>query len=175
MASVYYAVVGDIGGTNSRFQLYSINKSDAKPVKGRRAPGTVLYEEEFSNEKFAKQGKVFTDVFRTFISRANHTDKPIHVASIAVAGPVHENAVIFTNNGWKINGDQLKSELGIVGEVRLMNDFVGNGYGLLTLDFGAGRGDRAHEEKDIRILQDVPRTPGAPIACIGESNLEIKC
>lgn len=44
MLDVYYAVVGDIGGTNSRFQLYSILKSDAKPVKGKRAAGTVLYE-----------------------------------------------------------------------------------------------------------------------------------
>ena len=39
----------------------------------------------------------------------------------------------------------------------LMNDFVANGYGLLTLDFGAGRGSRSGEPQDVRILQDAPR------------------
>mmetsp|Transcript_150 Transcript_150/g.182 ORF Transcript_150/g.182 Transcript_150/m.182 type:complete len:487 (+) Transcript_150:90-1550(+) len=164
---MYFAIVADIGGTNSRFQLYSISASEAVPVKGSRAKGTLIYEEEFSNEKFVLQNKTFADVFRTFITNSNHVGQPIHVASIAVAGPVHNNKVTFTNNGWSIDGATLREEMGIVGEVQLMNDFVANGYGLLTLDFGAGRGTRSDEEQDIRILQDVPRVPGAPIACVG--------
>ena len=48
-----------------------------------------------------------------------------------------------------------------------MNDFVANGYGLLTLDFGAGRGSRSHEPEDVRVIQDARRVPGAPMACVG--------
>ena len=41
--------------------------------------------------------------------------------------------------------------------VRLVNDFVANGYGLLTLD----------HEKECVCLQRAPHVAGAPIACIG--------
>lgn len=40
-----------------------------------------------------------------------------------------------------------------------MNDFVANGYGILTLD--------RKDENDVVVLQDVEPVVGAPIACIG--------
>ncbi|RHY33645.1 hypothetical protein DYB32_001477 [Aphanomyces invadans] len=63
----------------------------------------------------------------------------------------------FTNIafGWSINGDNLQRELGIP-NVKLINDFVAMGYGLLTL--------REHE---FLALNDVPREADAPIATIG--------
>ena len=51
----------------------------------------------------------------------------------AVAGPVESNRVVFTNRNWVIDGADLEKTLGIQ-RVRLVNDFVGAGYGLLTLD-----------------------------------------
>ena len=41
--------------------------------------------------------------------------------------------------------------------MRLINDFVANGYGLLTLD----------ESKECVTLQAAPKIAGAPIACVG--------
>jgi len=81
------------------------------------------------------------------------------VASLAVAGPVDNNRVVFTNNNWTIDGTAIAREFGI-GEVMLMNDFVANGYGLLTLDLSPG-------SKDVKLLQDAPKVPGAPMACVG--------
>ena len=79
----------------------------------------------------------------------------------------------FTNNGWSIDGNDLSRQMNI-GQVMLMNDFVANGYGLLTLDEGAGHGAREGEPQDVRILQQGcgtvgrgGRVLGAPIACIG--------
>jgi glucokinase len=40
-----------------------------------------------------------------------------------------------------------------------MNDFVANGYGLLTLNHS--------DANDVLVLQDVPPIFGAPLACIG--------
>jgi glucokinase len=44
-------------------------------------------------------------------------------------------------------------------QVVLMNDFVANGYGLLTLNHS--------DANDVLVLQDVPPIFGAPLACIG--------
>ena len=53
-------------------------------------------------------------------------------ACIAVAGPVKDDRVTFTNLGWVICGRTIESEFGIP-TVKLINDFVAVGYGLLTL------------------------------------------
>ncbi len=44
-------------------------------------------------------------------------------------------------------------------KVQLINDFVALGYGLLTVD--------RKNSKEVRVLQDAPVQPGAPIATIG--------
>jgi glucokinase len=55
-------------------------------------------------------------------------------ACFAVAGPVKDNVVRFTNRAsWSIDGDLIAEELGIE-KVLLINDFLAVGYGLLTLD-----------------------------------------
>ena len=81
---------------------------------------------------------------------------PPSAACLAVAGPVERNAVSFTNRDWVIDGGALERRFGI-GKVRLVNDFVANGYGLLTLD----------EAKECVTLQAAPKVAGAPMACVG--------
>ena len=171
-------LVADCGGTNSRLQLWKV-KQGAKAVAGKRAPGDLLHEQEYSNESYSKAGKTFVDIYRDFLQAAKATGKAaeggtVSVASIAVAGPVEANAVNFTNNALRIDGNALARETGI-GRVTLMNDFVANGYGLLTLDEDAGHGARAgKEDQDVRVLQKgsgsvgrAGRTLGAPIMCVG--------
>ena len=63
----------------------------------------------------------------------------------------------FTNrDNWEIDGDRIATEF-LIKRVLLVNDFVALGYGLLTLD----------EATECLCLQDAPRQPNAPIACIG--------
>jgi len=67
--------------------------------------------------------------------------------------------VEFTNRDWSIDGNAVEADMGIA-SVRLVNDFVANGYGLLTLDEGPG-------SEEVVVLQDAPRVKRGVIACIG--------
>lgn len=88
---------------------------------------------------------------------AKTNDKLPVVGCFAVAGPVQENKVKFTNRGeWTIDGDEIAKTLGIR-KISLVNDFLAVGYGLLTLD----------EEKECIVLQAGKKNKNAPIACIG--------
>jgi len=160
MTQSFSVVVADCGGTNSRLQLYAVAPEQALslPPRRSRAPGTLVYEAEFQNQVYIKVGKTFTHIFQDFLTAANHADKCVTVASIAVAGPVSNNAVEFTNNGWSISGKALEKTFGIA-RVFLMNDFVANGYGLLTLD--------EKKPEELRVIQHAEAVPGAPIACLG--------
>ena len=167
-----FILVADCGGTNSRLQLWKVDEN-TDAVAGHRAPGTLIHEAEYANETYAKKGKTFVHIYGEFLEAATHGTTSVAVASIAVAGPVEDNRVNFTNNGWSIDGNDLSRQMNI-GQVMLMNDFVANGYGLLTLDEGAGHGAREGEPQDVRILQQGcgtvgrgGRVLGAPIACIG--------
>mmetsp|Transcript_75069 Transcript_75069/g.150907 ORF Transcript_75069/g.150907 Transcript_75069/m.150907 type:complete len:476 (-) Transcript_75069:27-1454(-) len=163
----FLAIVADCGGTNTRLQLYSIESNQLLTlVSNKKAPGKLLFEKEYANEAYLAAKKTFTHIYLEFMKSSHHASSKVHVMSIGVAGPVNSNRVVFTNNGWTIDGTSLESELKI-NRVTLMNDFVANGYGLLTLDFGAGRGLRASEPEDVRVIQDAPRVPGAPMACVG--------
>ena len=78
-------------------------------------------------------------------------------ACFAVAGPVQNRRVIFTNlNDWVIDADEVSRTLGIR-KVSLVNDFVAVGYGLLTLN----------EEKECIQLQGGNKDLSAPIAAVG--------
>lgn len=156
--------IADCGGTNSRMQLYSVRDSDLDTVLGRGkcAPGTLLYEHEFLNHQYTDVGRPWTDIYDDFIKRAEEATgracTRVEAMALAVAGPVENNAVEFTNVSptWSIDGNALAAKLGIR-HVKLMNDFVANGYGLLTLN----------EAVDCRVLQAAPKVEGAPIACVG--------
>lgn len=74
-----------------------------------------------------------------------------------MAGPVKNNRVIFTNlNNWVIDGAEVSYFLNIK-TVRLINDFVAVGYGILTVN----------ESTECIQLQGGPKDPSAPIAAIG--------
>jgi len=148
--NIYHFLSGDIGGTNSRFQLFEVQGTEGKAEYGKKPPGVLRFENRYMNENFAS----FVHVVKQFLSDAHCQQLPT-TACFAVAGPVDSNSVSFTNRGWTIYGDQLATELGIK-KVVLINDFVANGYGLLTLG-----------KQHLHVLQDVPPKAGQPIACIG--------
>ncbi len=97
------------------------------------APGTLLFHRKYQNHEFP----TFDTLLQRFLDdtklEANITTVPIS-ACFAVAGPVAKNKVQFTNReSWVIDGDKISNAFGIK-RVRLVNDFVANGYGLLCLD-----------------------------------------
>lgn len=149
-------LVGDVGGTNTRLIMYQIRRDDpqlGRPLmSGRKAPGLLLKQEKYLNQEY----RSFVEVVTQFLQEL-HLQKPPLTACFAVAGPVKDNAVTFTNRSdWSLDGSRLEAMLGIA-KVTLCNDFLAVGYGLLTLE----------EDTECEVLLHAPKKPGAPIACIG--------
>ncbi|KAF6004084.1 hypothetical protein F1559_001305 [Cyanidiococcus yangmingshanensis] len=76
---------------------------------------------------------------------------------LAVAGPVVGDRVSFTNRQqWILDASELRDAFQI-DRVRFLNDFVSNGYGLLTLN----------ESEECFVLQRGEPSAGDPKACVG--------
>merc|ERR1719198_1038118 len=120
-------------------------------------PGELVFAKKYQNESHAS----FTEVCQLFLEEAKKSsgDPPVPAAvCLACAGGISDNTVDFTNvaKGWKIDGYQLQTTLGVP-KVRLINDFVAQGYGLLTLS----------AKEVIQLNPNAEAVPGAPIACVG--------
>jgi glucokinase len=142
----YYLLAGDIGGTNSRLSLYCSS-----------CQKTPLYENEYLNSQhITDASKTFeVEIFNHFLSECPiaWNDHTAIVACFAVAGPVNKNCVVMTNLGGhhtsakkvdptrmevKIDGNSIESSdhgfIRYIKKCKVVNDFVGQGYGLLDLD-----------------------------------------
>ena len=112
-------LAADIGGTNSRFSMFSIN--DGKPVY---KCGVVISsrEEEFSH----LLNKLFTcwPVEWTELARVSHV-------VVAAAGPVRDGRIEMTNADFAVEQDQIQSFFPDA-EVLLMNDFEAQAWACLS-------------------------------------------
>lgn len=101
------ALVGDIGGTNARFALADL---DATPPGLGEAVGLRVAD-------FARA----TDAIAAFLA-AQSLARPPLVAVIAVAGPVRNGAIDFTNSNWLLS----EADLLAFGcrRARLINDYA---------------------------------------------------
>src|SRR5271165_1809328 len=92
----FRALVGDIGGTNARLALAQF--LDGKPV--------ITEIREFSSPAYS-HGR---DIVRDYLSETALPPLP-QIAAIAVAGPITDGFVHFTNLGWALAENDLR-ELG---------------------------------------------------------------
>ena len=105
-------LIGDIGGTNARFALAdTLGFSQVETLKCA---------------DFASAGLAI----KAYLERAGAEDPA--VVCLAVAGPIVEGSVRFTNNDWSIAQDELGSEFGAA-RVRLLNDFEAVAYAIPVL------------------------------------------
>ncbi|PXF40717.1 Glucokinase [Gracilariopsis chorda] len=150
-------LAGDIGGTNARLVLYEAPDSQAELANYKSITShRVISQKYYKNNDFQS----FTEVLCTFLSIPSHAELKIHSCCFAVAGPVADNRINFTNReGWIINGNSIKEEFDI-DSVLLINDFVANGYGLLSLT-----------KQELTTLQkgkpSAPDMFSAPVALVG--------
>ncbi|KAL3785354.1 hypothetical protein HJC23_011037 [Cyclotella cryptica] len=164
-----FLVAGDIGGTNSRFALH---------LPGKKEPLlTHIYrnEEALQNSKSYHHAtlkpffeKCLAEVEQWMgLSEGEMKSKVQVVACLAVAGPVKaDNSVFMTNiaKGCRIDGNEIErcadGLLDLVVRCKLVNDFVGQGYGLLDLDL------------DEEVVELIPGSKDridklGPKACVG--------
>lgn len=125
-----HLLVGDIGGTNARLVLYEAPDE----ISGLRGNKEVVKHKAVSQHFYKNNDfESFTEVLLSFLSLPHNANIKIHSCCFAVAGPVANNEINFTNReGWIIDGFAIKEEFNI-DSVVLINDFVANGYGILSL------------------------------------------
>jgi glucokinase len=97
-------LVGDIGGTNSRFGLVAEGSVEVTRI------------EKLKNDDFGS----LEDVARAYLDRQGIDD--LAAAAVAVAGIVMEEDFLLTNRDWVVSRGKLKSRLGTQ-RLIILNDF----------------------------------------------------
>ena len=98
------ALVGDIGGTNSRFGLVEPGRTEVREIAVQK------------NDNFTS----LEDSIAAYVKAKGLTG--LAAASIAVAGPVDGDAAMLTNRGWHFTSESLRQAAG-ARKFRLLNDF----------------------------------------------------
>lgn len=161
----HYILAGDIGGTNSRLALYSTDSSSKDHL--------VLVK--YKNEVEISPGQSFEEaILGPFLRRCfedeairrrgSTTDNSSITACLACAGPVKKNVVIMTNmehlDSLPIDGAALVRSVPCLVHAKIVNDFVGMGYGALTLDYDT-------EVKELTPNSRAIMDPLGPKVCVG--------
>jgi len=146
-------LAADCGGTNTRLMLYIVDP--AEPILEKHAPpGRLLKEVKYPNVLYKSLDAIIQTFLRDECQCGTEIGIPV-VAVLAVAGVVANNTVRYTNLDWVVSGYELQRTLQIP-RVEVINDFVAQGYGALTLT-----------DDEVICANDAKPVAGAPIACIG--------
>jgi len=138
--------------------LYQVAPDE--PIERKKpAPGRLIFEKTYPNYTYTSMTAVVKDFFNDVAADAKSRSvavPPVPTAAcLAVAGVVTENQCRLTNLDWHIRGKELEEAFGIT-QVEIINDFVAQGYGLLTLG-----------PQELDQLNDATPREGAPVACVG--------
>lgn len=112
-----HALIADLGGTNARFALVSIHQYEPLEVR-------VLPCENYDN---------FFDAAADYIENCSISMDKIDAIVLAIAGPINQPVIQFSNNPWKFTRDEVQSYFGVDKPVALLNDFDAVGHCLEIL------------------------------------------
>jgi glucokinase len=133
-------LVGDVGGTHARFAVVDVSGP----------PPWTIREREDLEGAFP----TFIDALRKYFDNGHVKARP-SVAAIAVAGPVNDGTVRFTNRGWVLSEDELR-------KFGFQHAFLLNDFGVLA--FAA----EILVDQDLRTIgPDVPGHKGGTITILG--------
>lgn len=116
-AASAYGLIADIGGTNCRLATVDLSDPTAKPDNVRKF-------------KVAEHEHVF-DAARIYLDECGKTTAP-DTGVFAVAGPVTDNRIKFTNSDWAFSGEMVAEALG-ARKIELVNDFTAKAMSLSHL------------------------------------------
>ena len=105
MKTLYNGLVGDVGGTHARFALVD-------------SEGHIRHLHIYEGANYASLNDIITD----FLKRTLGQKRPPR-AAIAVAGPVVDGEIAFTNLDWQVSECELLAQFEFEA-VRLINDFA---------------------------------------------------
>jgi glucokinase len=133
-------LVGDVGGTHARFALVDALGPPPWPIRSRLDASV-----EFAT---------LSQALRSYVDHAGIARLP-SVAVLAVAGPVADGSVTFTNRGWHTSEQELRG-FGF-SQALLLNDFAALALAADTL-----RGDNLRT-----IGPELSGVSGAPLSLVG--------
>ena len=158
-------IVGDIGGTNARLRLLSVNQTRT-PRRGSVAgPDVVTDVEVVHAETVPRENHdTFEGALQAFLQSApsalQAASEPTR-ACFAVAGIVRGNRCDMTNCPWVLGGAEIASAFNF-GPVRIINDFEAVGYGVAALLRGLGE-----EDGNLKTLLEGEPVVGGPVLVLG--------
>mgnify|MGYP005988068477 CR=1 FL=1 len=112
-----YALIADLGGTNARFALASIGDTQIQKIK-------VLPCKEYDTLFLA---------LTEYLSQVNVSISSISAVVLAIAGPVNQPLIRFSNNNWQFTRADLAGYFGADKKLALLNDFDAIGHSLDVL------------------------------------------
>lgn len=103
-------LVADVGGTNARF---AIAQGDSR---------TQLVELAAPQSRRVEDFESLADAARDYLLTCGTRERPSH-AVFAVAGPVQDDRVVFSNSVWSFSTAELARQIGME-SLRVINDFA---------------------------------------------------
>jgi glucokinase len=136
--TVYTGLVGDVGGTNARLAVVD-------------SAGRIRNPKTYPAQEYGSLTEVIGEYIETTVGR-----QKLHTAAIAVAGPVVDGEIEFTNLDWRVSEGELIGTFEFHA-ARLINDFAAQALAAPVLD-----------ADDLRTIGPVTRgAEGAPILALG--------
>ena len=130
--SMRTVLAADVGGTYTRMSLVEIGRP-------WRNLSIMRSHQKFTNSEFS----CIDEIISMFLDKVPLEYSRPSSACFAVAGPCLNDVGTLTNGGnWIVNGDNIATKYGM-NSVKVVNDFVACGYGLLTLN----------DEEDCVVIQ----------------------
>ncbi|CAJ1957763.1 unnamed protein product [Cylindrotheca closterium] len=136
-----YLLTADVGGTNSRMGLYCIDSTEPLAVKYYRNEDCLTQKEDGIFEK-----NVIIPFLRHCWESNSSNLKPLEeveiIGCLAIAGPVRSNVSWMSNlHNIEIDGSAIAEHTHVKNDLylerikvcKIINDFVAQGYGCLTL------------------------------------------
>jgi glucokinase len=161
-----YLLTGDIGGTNSRMALY--DTSCNIPLCNQ------VYFNETHLHEGAKDGIFERKIIAPFLQHCWETVEELEaielaeiVACLACAGPVDDNRCTLSNrDNVVVDGTEITEHryftnvyISAIKVCKVINDFVAQGYGCLTLE--------PHEVRELMPDSHKKIAPRGPKVCVG--------
>lgn len=133
-------LVGDVGGTNIRLALASLGRSGHYLIEG-----FVKYS-----------GDDFTGLEEAIEKYLSETHAKVTQMCLAVAGPVIDGRVVFSNRKWTITEAGLENKFRLKG-AKLVNDFAAMARSVPKLP-----------DEDFELIHDGHSVQGSPILVAGQ-------
>ena len=138
-----YILSGDIGGTNTRLEVSTLEEGVTKSIAIKKYKGAKY--------------NCLSDIIEQFLFEVK-IDGQIDSVCLAVAGFVSNGEVEVTNLPWMVSEQYISEGLGIdKSKVKVINDFEAIGYGIESLD----------RDKDIVTLQHGQKDEDTLCAVVG--------